>query len=74
MNFKEYFYQFFLEKYTPRKGDVFFHGGLKDFDDITPDSNGLVYVTRNVNHAMEYAHHAPFASSQNTMGFVYAYK
>lgn len=74
MNFKEFFYDVFLENYTPRKGDIFFHGSLKDFDDITPDVNGLVSVTRNVAHAMEYAHHTPFASSQNTTGFVYAYK
>lgn len=72
------------EDYVKRNGDLWFHGSPKDFDihDISAEKgfkhekNGLLYLTRNLNHAIKYSKTHPEFGSRNPSkaGFVYAYK
>ena len=54
------FETFFLESlniYRPKSNDVFYHGSPIDFDPraISKGVKGLVYVTRNIEHTIDYA-------------------
>lgn len=75
------FEEFFLESvFRPRPNDVFFHGSVGDFEPSLITGNvhkdGLVYLTRNINHVLDYAQtHNNFGSrAPVTKGFIYAYK
>jgi len=74
ISFREYF-ELIHENYVPRPGDVFFHGSQGDFEQLDA-RGGLVYVTRNLEHAKEYAEprSASFGGKLSKPGFVYAYK
>lgn len=75
LNF-DFLQQFIYESYTPRAGDLFYHGSLKDFESINPDKDGLVYLTRDLYHAKEFAEARSenFGGPLSNSGFVYAYK
>jgi hypothetical protein len=72
------FYSLHNEDYTPRKGDLFFHGSPEDFENFEAKEwmHGLAYVTRNLEHAMEYAagRQMNFGGPLSKSGYVYAYK
>jgi hypothetical protein len=74
--FEKFYYDYLNESYTPRAGDIFYHGSINDFESINPDKDGLVYLTRNLSHAQEYAagQSETFGGQLSKSGFVYAYK
>lgn len=73
--FRTFFENFQKTEYTPNPSDIFFHGSLRDFEDL---EGGLAYVTRNLAHAVQYAEPVTiggFGSRKMTdNGFIYSYK
>ena len=68
------------EEYIVRENDLFYHGSAEDFDPINIkarhwDSTGLVYLTRNADHAFNYSSRGGgFSGGASKDGFIYAYK
>lgn len=81
INFKLFFENHTQKSYHPRAGDVFYHGSLNDYDpkDVlskSEDRKGLIYVTRDLRHAMQYAQGIPenFGGEISKNGFIYSFK
>jgi hypothetical protein len=72
----EAYLSIYNEDYQPRIGDIFYHGSVNDFEPNEIKSpDGLVYLSRNVLHAFNYAMRSGgFDRNSYKEGFVYSYK